>query len=126
MKQIIQSYKSGELWLAEVPVPACKAGGVLVNTRASFVSAGTERMLVDFARKNLIGKAMAVPDQVRKVLRKVKSEGVFSTLEKVQAKLDQPIALGYSCAGVVAVPNPTGRGLWTKSWTPIERYAVFS
>ena len=89
MKQIIQSYRSGELWLAEVAAPACKSGGVLVRTQVSFVSAGTERMLVDFAKKNLVGKAVAMPDQVKKVLRKVKSEGLFSTIEKVQASLAQ-------------------------------------
>ncbi|MBN1307367.1 MAG: bi-domain-containing oxidoreductase [Chitinispirillaceae bacterium] len=101
MLQILQSYKSGELWLADVPVPACGNGGVVMRNAASFVSAGTERMLVDFARKNLIGKALAMPDQVKKVIRKMKAEGIFSTLEKVQAKLDQPIPLGYSCAGIV-------------------------
>ncbi len=101
MKQILQSYKSGELWLAEVPLPACKSLGVVVQTQNSFVSAGTERMLVDFAKKNIVGKALAMPDQVKKVLRKIKTEGVFSTLEKVQAKLDQPIPLGYSSAGIV-------------------------
>jgi predicted dehydrogenase/threonine dehydrogenase-like Zn-dependent dehydrogenase len=101
MKQIIQSYKSGELWLAEVPVPACRSGGIVMRNMVSFVSAGTERMLVDFARKNIIGKALAMPDQVKKVLGKMKTEGIFGTLEKVQAKLDQPIPLGYSCAGAV-------------------------
>jgi threonine dehydrogenase-like Zn-dependent dehydrogenase len=101
MKQIIQSYKTGDLWLADVPIPACKSGGVLVQTRQSFVSAGTERMLVDFAKKNLAGKALAMPDQVKKVLRKMQTEGIVTTLEKVQTKLDQPIPLGYSCAGVV-------------------------
>ena len=101
MKQILQSYKSGELWLAEVPVPACKSKGIVIQTQNSFVSAGTERMLVDFAKKSLVGKALAMPDQVKKVIRKMKAEGFFSTLEKVQAKLDQPIPLGYSCAGVV-------------------------
>jgi threonine dehydrogenase-like Zn-dependent dehydrogenase len=101
MKQILQSYKTGELWLAEVPVPVCKSGGIVVQTRTSFVSAGTERMLVDFAKKNILGKALAMPDQVKKVLRKMKTEGIISTLEKVQTKLDQPIPLGYSCAGIV-------------------------
>jgi predicted dehydrogenase/threonine dehydrogenase-like Zn-dependent dehydrogenase len=101
MQQIIQSFKNGELWLAEVPAPICKHGGVLVQTRNSFVSAGTERMLVDFAKKNIVGKALAMPDQVKKVLRKMKTEGIFETLEKVKSKLDQPIPLGYSCAGVV-------------------------
>jgi len=111
MKQIIQSYRSGELWLAEVAAPACKSGGVLVRTQVSFVSAGTERMLVDFAKKNLVGKAVAMPDQVKKVLRKVKSEGLFSTIEKVQAKLDQSIPLGYSCAGIVEEVGSQVRGL---------------
>jgi polar amino acid transport system substrate-binding protein len=101
VKQILQSYKTGELWLAEAPVPACKSGGIVVRTVNSFVSAGAERMLVDFAKKNLVGKALAMPDQVKKVLRRMKTEGIFSTLEKVQAKLDQPIPGGYSCAGIV-------------------------
>ncbi len=106
MKQILQSFKTGEMWLAEVPAPLCRAKGVVVKTAASFVSAGTERMLAEFAKKGLVGKALQMPDQVKKVIRKMKTEGVFATLEKVQAKLDQPIPLGYSSAGVVA---ETGR-----------------
>lgn len=101
MKQILQSFKTGEMWLAEVPAPLCRAKGVVVRTSASFVSAGTERMLAEFAKKGLVGKALQMPDQVRKVVRKMKTEGLFATLEKVQAKLDQPIPLGYSSAGVV-------------------------
>ena len=106
MKQILQSFKTGEMWLAEVPAPLCKSKGVVVRTVASFVSAGTERMLAEFAKKNLLGKALQMPDQVKKVIRKMKTEGFFATLEKVQAKLDQPIPLGYSSAGVVV---ETGR-----------------
>ena len=101
MKQILQSFKTGEMWLADVPAPLCKAKGAVVKTAASFVSAGTERMLAEFAKKGLIGKALQMPDQVKKVIRKMKTEGVFATLEKVQAKLDQPIPLGYSSAGYV-------------------------
>ena len=101
MKQILQSFKTGEMWLAEVPAPLCKGRGAVVRTCASFVSAGTERMLAEFAKKGLVGKALQMPDQVKKVIRKMKTEGVFATLEKVQAKLDQPIPLGYSSAGVV-------------------------
>ena len=101
MKQILQSFKTGEMWLAEVPAPLCKSKGSIVRTCASFVSAGTERMLAEFAKKGLVGKALQMPDQVKKVIRKMKTEGVFATLEKVQAKLDQPIPLGYSSAGVV-------------------------
>ena len=101
MKQILQSFKTGEMWLAEVPAPLCKGKGAVVKTCASFVSAGTERMLAEFAKKGLVGKALQMPDQVKKVIRKMKTEGFFATLEKVQAKLDQPIPLGYSSAGVV-------------------------
>lgn len=102
MKQIIQSYRSGELWLADVPSPACKAGGVVVRTAASLVSAGTERMIVELAKKSLLGKAQARPDLVRKVIDKIRTEGFGPTMTKVFAKLDTPIPLGYSCAGTVA------------------------
>lgn len=101
MKQILQSFKTGEMWLAEVPAPLCKSRGTVVKTAVSFVSAGTERMLAEFAKKGMVGKALQMPDQVKKVIRKMKTEGVFATLEKVQAKLDQPIPLGYSSAGVI-------------------------
>jgi len=111
MKQILQSFKTGELWLAEVPAPLCRAKGAVVRTCASFVSAGTERMLAEFAKKGLVGKALQMPDQVKKVLRKMKTEGVFATLEKVQAKLDQPIPLGYSSAGVVEEAGRDSGGL---------------
>lgn len=102
MKQIIQSYRTGEMELAEVPVPACDDNGILVRTACSLVSAGTEKMLVDLARKSLVGKAVARPDLVRQVWGKMKKEGVRQTLEKVFTKLDNPIPLGYSCAGTVA------------------------
>lgn len=111
MKQILQSFKTGELWLSEVPTPLCKKNGILMRNHASFVSAGTERMLVDFARKSIVGKALQMPDQVRKVIRKMRTEGIFTTLEKVQAKLDQPIPLGYSCAGVVMEAGDRADGL---------------
>ncbi len=101
MKQILQSYRTGELWLAEVPVPALQDGGVVVRTEASLVSAGTERMIMELARKSLFGKARARPDLVKKVLRSVRTEGVSQTMAKVFSKLDTPVALGYSCAGTV-------------------------
>ena len=101
MKQVIQSYKTGEMGLYEVPSPICQSNGVLVQTYHSLVSAGTEKMVTDLARKSLIGKAAARPDLVRQVLTKMKHEGVHSTLEKVFNKLDTPIPLGYSCAGKV-------------------------
>ena len=101
MQQIIQSYKTGEMKLEEVSVPQVVAGAVLVETVASLVSAGTEKMLVDLARKSLVGKARTRPDLVKKVIEKAKREGIASTLQKVRSKLDNPIPLGYSCAGIV-------------------------
>jgi len=101
MKQILQNYKTGELRLADVPRPALRARGVLVATRASLISAGTEKMKVDVAKKNLLGKAMERPDQVRKVIESVRQQGLLQTYEKVMNKLDTPTPLGYSSAGVV-------------------------
>lgn len=101
MKQLIQSYKTGELGLFDVPPPICDQNGLLVATTASLVSAGTEKMIVDIAKKSLIGKAKARPDLVKQVLTKMQQEGVKNTLEKVFTKLDSPIPLGYSCAGQV-------------------------
>src|SRR5579885_1467984 len=102
MKQVIQSARTGELRVSEVPAPSVRSGHVLVRTTASLISAGTERMTVDFARKSLVGKAQARPDLVRKVIDKAKRDGIAATLRSVRARLDEPLPLGYSAAGVVA------------------------
>lgn len=101
MKQVVQSYRTGELKVADVPVPRVGAGSVLVATRVSLISAGTEKQLTDLAKASLAGKAMARPDLVRRVVRNVKRDGLKPTIEKVFAKLDTPIPLGYSLAGRV-------------------------
>ena len=101
MKQLIQSFKTGELGLFDVPAPLCQENGVLVQTTVSLVSAGTEKMLVDFAKKSMLAKAKDRPDLVKQVVGKMKKEGVKNTLEKVFTKLDTPIPLGYSLAGRV-------------------------
>ncbi|MFZ9847072.1 MAG: zinc-dependent alcohol dehydrogenase, partial [Flavobacteriales bacterium] len=101
MKQLIQSYKTGELGLFDVPAPVCGDNGVVIRTRSSLVSAGTEKMIIDLAKKSLIGKAQARPDLVKQVITKMKQEGIKNTLEKVFTKLDTPIPLGYSCVGEV-------------------------
>lgn len=104
MKQILQNLKSGELMLEDVPVPQVRSGHLLIETRCSLISAGTERMIVDFGRAGLIEKALQKPDKVRQVIDKVKTDGFAATLDAVNARLDQPIALGYSNVGrVVAV-----------------------
>ena len=108
MKQIIQDLKSGETILEEVPVPQVKSGYVLIKTTRTLVSLGTERMLVEFGKANLIDKARQQPDKVKQVLDKIKTDGLQSTLEAVFNKLGQPLPLGYCNAGkVVAV----GRGV---------------
>jgi predicted dehydrogenase/threonine dehydrogenase-like Zn-dependent dehydrogenase len=104
LKQVIQSRKTGKLALKDVPAPKVRAGGLLVHTRASLISAGTERMVVDFARKSLAGKAQARPDLVRKAIDKARKEGFVNTFKAVMARLDEPLPLGYSAAGdVIAV-----------------------
>lgn len=108
MKQIIQDLKSGATVLEEVPVPQVKAGCVLIQTTRTLVSLGTERMLVEFGKANLIDKARQQPDKVKQVLDKIKTDGLQPTLEAVFNKLGQPLPLGYCNVGkVVAV----GRGV---------------
>src|SRR5258708_20266942 len=94
MKQIIQSFKTGQLSITDVPVPAVSSGSVLVRTATSLVSAGTERMLVDFAEKSLLQKARSRPDLVRQVVDKARREGVFTTMDTLLNRLDKPISLG--------------------------------
>ncbi len=101
MKQLIQSFKTGDLGLYDVPAPICQENGCLVRTTVSLVSAGTEKMLVDFAKKSMLAKAKDRPDLVKQVIDKMKKEGIKNTLEKVFTKLDTPIPLGYSLSGRV-------------------------
>ncbi len=101
MKQILQNLGNGETFLEEVPCPGVKPGRLLIRTRASLLSVGTEKMLVDFGKANLIDKARLQPDKVRMVLDKVRTDGLMPTLEAVRNKLDQPLPLGYCNAGTV-------------------------
>lgn len=101
MKQILQHMNDGKTVVEDVPVPLVRKGTALVRTSASLVSAGTERMLVDFAEKSLLGKAASRPDLVRQVIAKAQREGLLPTLEAAFNKLDQPMPLGYSSAGTI-------------------------
>src|SRR5215203_4498616 len=101
MKQVIQNFKTGKLYVDQVPVPSLSKGMVLVENRFSLISAGTERSTVKVAKASLIGKAKLRPDLVAQVLQNIKKEGLKATLEKVQTKLDSLKALGYSTAGEV-------------------------
>jgi predicted dehydrogenase/threonine dehydrogenase-like Zn-dependent dehydrogenase len=108
MKQVIQDVRTGETSVFEVPTPKPKPGTALVRTAASLVSAGTERALLEFAGKSLLGKARSRPDLVRQVFDKVRREGVLTTIEAVQRRLDQPMPLGYSSSGKIV---EVGEGL---------------
>jgi predicted dehydrogenase/threonine dehydrogenase-like Zn-dependent dehydrogenase len=101
MKQVTQRLRDGQIEVLEVPRPVLTPDGVIVDVRASLVSAGTERSTVEAARKGLLGKARARPEQARQVLEKARREGVRATLDAVRTRLDQPSGLGYSTAGVV-------------------------
>jgi len=101
MKQVIQNFKTGELFVDEVPPPSLADGMVLVANHYSLISAGTERSTVKVAKANLLGKARQRPDLVAQVLQNIKREGLKATLEKVRTKLDTLKALGYSTAGEV-------------------------
>lgn len=101
MKQILQNMQNGTTEVVEAPVPRPGAGQVLIQTRRSLISAGTERMLVDFGKANLIDKARQQPEKVRMVLDKVRTDGLMTTVDAVRSKLAQPIPLGYCNAGVV-------------------------
>ncbi|MCX6053341.1 MAG: bi-domain-containing oxidoreductase [Chloroflexi bacterium] len=118
MKQIIQNMRDGKTAVSEVPIPSVRRKTALVRTVASLVSAGTERMVVEFAEKNLVGKAASRPDLVRQVISKARREGILPTIEATFNKLDQPMALGYSSAGVVI---EVGEGL--DGFSPGDRVA---
>ena len=106
MRQVFQNLRNGETAVLDVPTPSPQPGEVLVRTAASLVSAGTERMVVEFAGKSLLGKARARPDLVRQVLDKARREGVLTTLEAAFNRLEQPMPLGYSSAGTIIEVGP--------------------
>jgi len=104
MKQIVQNYRQGTLTLEDVPVPALRAGGLLVQTHYSLISAGTEKMKVEDSRRSYLGMARARPDKVKQVLETFKQLGPLATFRKVMNRLDSLTPLGYSLAGrVIAV-----------------------
>ncbi len=113
MKQVVQHLKSGLLEVVDAPCPKVSHGHLLIRTRASLISAGTERSLVEFGRASLLSKVRQNPERVRQVLNRIKTNGLLDTLEVVGAKLDEPMPLGYCNVGEVLEVGPG-----------VERYEV--
>lgn len=101
MKQVVQSYKTGDVTLRDVPVPNCGSKRILVRNRNSLISLGTERSTIELGRKSLLGKAASRPDLVRRAWDKAKKEGLLKTWQEAMGRLDTPTPLGYSSAGVI-------------------------
>jgi predicted dehydrogenase/threonine dehydrogenase-like Zn-dependent dehydrogenase len=116
--QVVQEINGGKLRVADIPAPLAQPGEVLIANVASIISAGTERMVIDLAKKSLLGKARERPDLVRRVIEKCRNEGLLNTVRQVRERLDTPMSMGYSSAGVVLA---CGRGV--KNFQPGDRVA---
>ena len=101
MKQILQDMSKGETFIVQAPAPKASKGTLLINTKCSLISVGTERMLVDFGRANLLYKAQQQPEKVKMVLEKIKTDGLLTTVDAVRSKLALPLPLGYCNVGIV-------------------------
>jgi len=108
LKQVIQNLSNGQTSLVDVPCPKCHNDSLLIASRNSLISVGTERMLVDFGKANIFDKVRQQPDKVNMVLNKAKTDGILSTIDAVRSKLDQPIPLGYCNAGIVLESGVVG------------------
>ena len=111
MKQIIQTLKTGVVEINDVPIPTLTDKFVLVRNAASVISAGTEKTKIDMGKKSLIQKALARPDLVRQVLKKIQNEGLGKTFQTVNSRLNSPSPLGYSCAGTVVAAGGLVEGI---------------
>ena len=116
MKQLLQHFRTGNLDLLEVPTPKANYKTLVIQSSKSLISVGTERMLREFGKSSYLNKAKQQPEQVKKVVNKIKTEGLFTTVEAVWSKLNDPIPLGYSNVGRVA---EVGTGL--NNYKPGER-----
>lgn len=107
MKQVLQNLANGETSLVEVPCPNINNGCVLIETKKTLVSVGTERMLVDFGKAGWVKKARSQPDKFKMVLKKVTTDGLSATYDAVKSKLDQPLPLGYCNVGTILDSSDT-------------------
>jgi predicted dehydrogenase/threonine dehydrogenase-like Zn-dependent dehydrogenase len=116
--QVTQHIRSGQTRVATIPEPLARPGHVLIANACSVISAGTEKAVIDVTRLSLLGKARARPDQVRQVLQKVRSEGLFKTMSQVFEKLNEPIGMGYASTGIVLAA-----GAGVQNFKPGDRVA---
>jgi predicted dehydrogenase/threonine dehydrogenase-like Zn-dependent dehydrogenase len=103
MKQILQNLSHGNTMLIDAPTPCVSSGYLIINTKMTLISAGTERMLVGFGKASYLEKARRQPEKVKMVLEKIQVDGLMTTLDAVRSKLAQPLPLGYCHVGVVDV-----------------------
>src|SRR5436309_11358493 len=101
MQQVLLNIDSGETRLIDAPVPSLQEGHVLIRTRSTLISAGTERMLIDFGRASMFERARQQPDKVKMLFDKMRTDGVMAAIDAVRSKLDQPVTLGYCNVGTV-------------------------
>jgi len=101
MKQLLQNLTTGKIELTKVPYPKIISGNLLIQSHTSLISSGTERMLLEFGKAGYLEKAKRQPEKVKQIMDKIRTDGLFTTLETIQSKLGQPIPLGYSNVGVV-------------------------
>ena len=101
MQQILLNIGTGETRLIDAPVPSLQAGHVLIRTQRTLISAGTERMLIDFGRASMLDKAREQPEKIKMLFEKMRTDGLMAAIDAVRSKLDQPLALGYCNMGTV-------------------------
>src|SRR5882762_7990895 len=101
MQQVLLNIGTGATSLVDAPVPSLQQGHVLIRTQRTLISAGTERMLIDFGRASMLNRAREQPDRVKMLFDKIRTDGVMAAIDAVRSKLDQPLALGYCNVGTV-------------------------
>ena len=101
MQKVFQNFRTGNIEIIEAPIPNVSDNDVLIHSSLSLISSGTEKMLIDFGKSNMISKAINQPEKVREVIDKIRTDGFLSTYETVKTKLDQLVPMGYSNCGVV-------------------------
>lgn len=119
MKQIVQSYKTGDVTLENVPAPLCTKKSIIVRNCHSLISVGTEKSTIELGQKSLLGKARARPDLLKRVIEKARTEGIKKTFTEAMGRLDTPTPLGYSAAGVVMEA-----GIEAHGFAPGDRVAI--